>query len=168
MFHQGLWWEWFYHFSRVKVIIKVFEVILLRRLENFAKEKGYFPTFSLAFLPFLAVQRLPSLLWRPLTILRKGRSKFLPVSWMYAEHSRDDYGKVQFSEWAPVTNGHVQRKRYQNTVRVKWNLGRRWQLVICGDKFMNFYHFLKDGGKCRFLPKIYDCILPGQDDILTE
>ena len=24
------------------VIIKVFEVILLRRLENFAKEKGYF------------------------------------------------------------------------------------------------------------------------------
>ena len=33
--------------------------------------------------------------------------------------SRDDYGKVQFSEWAPVTNGHLQRKRYQNTVRVK-------------------------------------------------
>ena len=35
------------------VIIKVFEVILLRRLENFAKEKGY---FSHAFLPVLAVQ----------------------------------------------------------------------------------------------------------------
>ena len=33
--------------------------------------------------------------------------------------SRADYGKVQFSEWAPVTNGHLQRKRYQNTVRVK-------------------------------------------------
>ena len=26
----------------------------------------------------------------------------------------------------------------------------------------------KDGGKCRFLPKIYDCILFGQDDTLTE
>ena len=30
-----------------------------------------------------------------------------------------DYGKVQFSEWTPVTNGHLQHKRYQNTVRVK-------------------------------------------------
>ena len=67
------------------VIIKVFEVILFRRLENFAK-KAIFPTFSLAFLPVLAVQRLPSLLWRPLTILRKGREKFLPVPWMYAKH----------------------------------------------------------------------------------
>ena len=37
-------------------------VILLRRLENFAKEKAIFPTFSLAFLLVLAVQRLPSLL----------------------------------------------------------------------------------------------------------
>ena len=33
--------------------------------------------------------------------------------------ARADYGKVQFSEWTPVTNGHLQRKRYQNTVRVK-------------------------------------------------
>ena len=65
------------------VIIKVFEVIILRRLENFPK-KAIFPTFSLAFLRVLAVQRLPLLLWRPLTICRKG--KFLPVSWTYAKH----------------------------------------------------------------------------------
>ena len=32
---------------------------------------------------------------------------------------RADYGKVQFSEWAHATNGHLQRKRYQNTVQVK-------------------------------------------------
>ena len=59
------------------VIIKVFQVILLRRLKNFANwTKAIFPTFSLAFLPVLAVQRLPLLLWRPLTILRKGRESF--------------------------------------------------------------------------------------------
>ena len=58
------------------VIIKVFEVIFLRGLENFAKEKGYFSIFSLAFLPVLAVERLPLLLWRPLIILKKGRGKF--------------------------------------------------------------------------------------------
>ena len=68
------------------VIIKVFEVIRLRQLENFAKVKNLFPTFSLAFLLVLAVQRLPSLLWRPLAILRKGTETFLPVSWMYAKH----------------------------------------------------------------------------------
>ena len=68
------------------VIIKVFEVICLRQLENFAKVKNLFPTFSLAFLLVLAVQRLLSLLWRPLAILRKGTEMFLPVSWMYAKH----------------------------------------------------------------------------------
>ena len=31
------------------VIIKVFEVILLRRLENFAKEKGHFPHLQFGF-----------------------------------------------------------------------------------------------------------------------
>ena len=31
------------------VIIKVFEVILLRRLENFAKEKGYFSHLQFGF-----------------------------------------------------------------------------------------------------------------------
>ena len=68
------------------VIIKVFKVILLKRLENFAKEKAIFPTFSLAFLSVLAVQKLLLLLWRSLTILRKGKEKSLPVSWMYAKH----------------------------------------------------------------------------------
>ena len=68
--------------------------------------------------------------------------------------SRANYGKVQFSEWAPVTNGHLQSKRYQNTVQVKWNLGRRWQLVICGDKFMNFFIIsLKTGVNADFSPK---------------
>ena len=65
------------------VIIKVFEVIILRQLENFAKEKGYFATFRLAFLP---VQRLPLLLWRSLTRSRKERATFLPVSWTYGKH----------------------------------------------------------------------------------
>ena len=65
-----------------------------------------------------------------------------------------------------LTNEYLQCKRYQNTVRVKLNVGRMWQLVICGEKF--YHYFLKDGGKCRFLPKIYICILPGQDDILIE
>ena len=65
-------------------------------------------------------------------------------------------------------NGHLQSKIYQNTVRVKLNFGRRWQLVICGEKFMNFLLFPQRRGKCRFLPKIYNCILLGQDDILIE
>ena len=38
-----------------------------------------------------------------------------------------------------LTNGHLQRKRYQNTVRVKLNVGRRWQLVIREEKFINFF-----------------------------
>ena len=38
------------------IILKVLEVILLRRLENLAKEKSIFPTFGLAF---LQVQGLP-------------------------------------------------------------------------------------------------------------
>ena len=41
--------------TMLPIISKVFEVTLLRRLEHFAKEKGYFPTFSLAFLLVLAV-----------------------------------------------------------------------------------------------------------------
>ena len=43
-------------------------------------------TTCLVFLPVLAVQRFPLLLWRPLTIIRKRRGKFLPISWTYAKH----------------------------------------------------------------------------------
>ena len=46
-------------------------------------------------------------------------SKFMKNSFGDNFSTRANYGKVQFFEWALVTNGHLQRKRLQNTVRVK-------------------------------------------------
>ena len=66
-------------------------------------------------------------------------------------------------------NGHLQRKRYQNTVQVKVKCWEKVAVSHLWRKNYQFsYYFLKDGVKCRFLPKIYICILLGQDDIATE
>ena len=67
---------------------------------------------------------------------------------------RADYGKVQFSEWAPKK----QKISKYCSSKVKF-----WGKVVVSELWRKIYeffnYFFKDGGKYRFLPEIYNCIL---------
>ena len=61
------------------VIIKVFEVIVLRRLENFAKEKGYFPHIQFGSSAVSGCSEASFVIMEAIDRIKKRRGKFLPV-----------------------------------------------------------------------------------------
>ena len=73
--------------------------------------------------------------------------KIEAFAWPY-NRSQVDYGKVQFSEWAPTT------QKISKYCASKVKFVRRLQLDICGDKFINFFIIsLKTGENADFSPK---------------